>query len=513
MTENFYTCDGCGTIIKSENGVLSNKCPACNKLRLENANIQRKQVIIMSGFSPVPFAEEIQKDNKFIEDKYKRFWKYDKDNGIWEENADSFIKKTLRNNLFGDEQQKKKYVDEVVSYIKESNHNDNFKPNADPYLIAFKNKVFNLNSNQWEDFKPEYYLTNKIDIEIDENIKECPIIDKFFCESVGEEYKQILYDLASYNLFRALPYQKVFFIYGSASTGKSQYMNLLEKFLGEDNCCSFEPRDIEKDQYAGGQMLYKLSNIASDINYDALDSVNQIKKLTGTDTIKVRLMYKEPFNEKIYCKQIFSTNKLPEVKEKTNAWYRRIYPIEFNNTVSKEKRNPFLLKEMTTKEELQGFAYKCIESLKELKENNFIFTWDIDEDEMRIVYEELSNPILKFIKENTDECRGDSNYWIYQFEFKERLNNWMTNNHYPVMTSMQINNYMNEFYNQSNRANLKGNGQYRVWVGLKHQESSHNPTNLNHLNHFCPKIKKLYMGRGSLQTPLNRLRWLSEEKQ
>lgn len=480
---------------------------------IESKNEQRKQVVIMSKFSPVPFAEEIQKNNKFIEDKYKRFWRYEESEGIWKDNADSFIKTTLRNNLFGDEQQKRNYVEEVVAYIKDSNHNDNFKPNADPYLIAFKNKVFNLNINQWQDFMPEHYLTNKINIEIDENVKECPVIDNFFQESIGEEYKQILYDLASYSLFRELPYQKVFFVYGSAGTGKSQYMNLLEKFLGDDNCCSFEPRDIEKDPYAGGQMLYKLGNIASDINYDALDNVNQIKKLTGGDTIKVRLMYKEPFNEKIYCKQIFSTNKLPEVKEKTNAWYRRIYPIEFNNTVPKNKRNPFLLNDMTTTKELQGFAYKCIESLKRLKENKFIFTWDIDEDEMRIVYEELSNPILKFIKENTEESRGNSDYWVYQFEFKERLNNWLSSHHYPIMTSMQINTHMKEFYNNSNRPNLKGDGNYRVWVGLKLPESSHNPETLNHFNHFSPNKKKAIYIESISNTPLNRLNSLNEDSE
>ena len=271
--DNSYICEGCGTVIKSENGILSNKCSACNMQRVSNADLvnyehPKKQVIIMSKFSPVPFAEEITKDNKFIYDKHERFWRYNKAEGIWEDGAENLIRSILRTNLFGDEQQKRNYVQEVVSYIKESNYNENFKPNSDPFLIAFKNKEFNLREDVWEDFNPKHYLTNKLNIDIDEKFKDCPIIDKFFSESIGEEYKDILYDLPAYCLYKGMPYQKVFFIFGYAGTGKSQYMNLMEKFLGEENCCSFEPNDIQKDAYAGGQMLYKFANIASDINYD-----------------------------------------------------------------------------------------------------------------------------------------------------------------------------------------------------------------------------------------------------
>jgi len=185
---------------------------------------------------------------------------------------------------------------------------------------------------------------------------------------------------------------------------------------------------------------------------------------------------------------------MPEVKEKTNAWYRRIYPIEFNNIVPKENRNPFILNLMTSDIELKGFAYKCIQKLRELRDNKFIFTWDIDESKVKEVYEELSNPIIKFIKENSLDKKGDSSYWTYQFEFKERLNNWLSANHYPVMTSNQINDYMKDNYNNSNRTNLREDGVYRVWVGLKWNESS-NVSSLNHFNHFNHIKKKVYRGR------------------
>jgi len=472
----------------------------------------KEKIVVMSKFNPVPFGNEILKTNHLIYDKHKRFWRYDNDEGIWTSNAEQFIKTELRKNLFGDEQQKKSYVDEIIAYLKDSQFNEQFKPDNNPYLIAFKNKVFDLRDNQYKDFSPDFFITNKIPIEINEEHKECDVIDSFFKDCIGEKYKSILYDLVSYCLFREVPYQKLFFVYGPAGTGKSQYLNLLERFLGQDNYCSVEPQSIQKDPYAAAQMWLKSANIVSDINYNALDNINQVKKITGGDTMKIRQMYKDPFNEKIYAKQIYSTNKLPVVKEKTRAWYRRVYPIEFANIISKEKQDPFLLDKMTTKEQLSGLAYQCIERLKKLNTNRFIFTWDIDEVEVADMYEQLSNPILMFIKETCDEKKTDSGHWVYKYEFMERLNNWLSNNHFPKMTKAQVNEYMREHYNESNRTALEDvTKTYRVWVGVKWGNSSHNPDNLNHFNHFNQVYKKVLHIEKEVPNPCKSVKSVKQE--
>ena len=468
----------------------------------------KEKIVVMSKFNPVPFGQKLLEDNHLIYDKHKRFWRYDNVEGIWRNDAEQFIKTELRKNLFGDEQQKKSYVDEIIAYLKDSQYNENFQPDNNPYLIAFKNKVFDLRDSKLKPFSPEYFITNKIPIELDESITECPVIDKFFEDSVGEEHKDILYDLAAYCLFRQYPYQKLFFIYGPAGTGKSKYLDLLEKFLGQDNYCSVEPQAIQKDPYAAAQMWLKSANIVSDINYNALDNINQVKKITGGDTMKIRQMYRDPFNEKVYAKQIYSTNKLPVVKEKTRAWYRRVYPIEFANMVPKDKVDPFLLDKMTSKTELAGFAMKCIEKLKEMCLNNFVFTWDIDEVKVADMYEQLSNPILMFVKENCAECRGNSDYWVYQYELKERLNNWLSEKHFPKMTKSQINEYMNENYNNSNRPSFNGDKTYRVWVGVKW---GHESDSLNHFNHFNQVCKRVYVYRKSFQKPCNSVKMVKSE--
>lgn len=475
------------------------------KMNIGKVNEDKKKnpIVLMTKFSPVPFADEILNNINIVYDKNKILWRYDSKEGIWKPNAEQFLRTSIRKNLLGEEQQKKHYVDEIISHIKDITLDEDFEMDDDPFIIGFQNKVYDLREEKFKPFSPDFKITNKINIEINEDIKECPKIDNFFKDCVGEEYKPILYDLFAYCLFKRYPYPKLFFIYGPAKTGKSKFLELLEKFLGSDNYCSVEPQDIQKDVHATAQMQYKMANIVSDINYDSLDNINQVKKITGEDTIKIRNMYKEPYNARIYAKQIFSTNKLPIVKEKTNAWYRRVYTIEFSNIVDEKKIDRFLMQKLTTKEEIQGLIFKCLEHLKDLKKDNFTFTYDIDEQEMQKTYEELSNPILLFINQTCIKGNG----FIYQYEFKDRLKTWVKGNHFAPISNTEIKSYMKENFTESNRPSPDNMKTYRVWSGLKWKDLSQ----FNHFNHFNQVTKKVYIYRRCFQNPVKSVKMVKSK--
>ena len=111
-----------------------------------------------------------------------------------------------------------------------------------------------------------------------------------------------------------------------------------------------------------------------------------------------------------------------------------------------------------------------------------------------------------FINEN---CVVTRETFCYKWEFEERLNNWLKANHFPPQTKSQINQYMKEKYNESNRPCF--DKIYRVWVGIRWKTSKDGGL-LNHFNHFNDKIKKAYRWRGCSKTPLNPINPLSIEK-
>jgi len=159
---------------------------------------------------------------------------------------------------------------------------------------------------------------------------------------------------------------------------------------------------------------------------------------------------------------------------------------------------------------MKGLAFKCLEKLHELYKRNFVFSWDMDEDAMCEIYEELSNPILMFTREN---CTLDRNSFCFKWEFTERLNNWLKSNHFPIATKSEINKYMREIYGESNRPSFVGGKAYRVWTGLRWKEKGDDASDSisNHFNHFNQLKKKVYIKRGSLKTPVNRLKQLNDE--
>ena len=455
-------------------------------------NIEEK-IVVMSKFSPVPFAKKMLERETFIYDKNHTLWRYDKEEGIWGTGAEQFIRTNLRKELFGDEQQKKNYVEEIVSYLKDSTYDDKFEPDSNPFLIALKNRVYDIKNDIFLDYKPEFYITSKIPHDIKEDVKECKIIDKFFEDSVGEKHKAILYDLASYMMFRGYPYQKIFFVVGQGKTGKSQYLKLLEKLIGINNFCSVEPKNIQKDKHSMAQMWLKLANIVSDIDYNALENINLIKKLTGGDTVEIRKMYKDPFSATLYAKQIFSTNKLPVVNEKTSAWYRRVYLVEFSNVVSNEKEDKFILQKMTQEKEMQGFVFQCLKKLRQMYLDNFNFTYDIDVNKMAKMYEELSNPILSFMNQS---CSFNPKDYCVRWEFIDRFNVWLKNNNLPPESKSEVECFLKERYNEIRRMN-DGTEQYnRCWGGFSWLKTGDKTQQYTNSTTYTNKIKEVYIYRG-----------------
>ena len=152
--------------------------------------------------------------NKFHYDKNNYFWRYDKENGLWRHDAIQYIRNILRKEfLRAKPTQQKKVVEEIVSFIQDLSWNPNLEMKLPPHIIAFQNCLYDIEKQKKIDFSPEYLTTNKLPIELINEYKECPNIDKFIIESIGEEYKPILYELIAYCLHRGYPYQNIFFIF------------------------------------------------------------------------------------------------------------------------------------------------------------------------------------------------------------------------------------------------------------------------------------------------------------
>lgn len=473
-------------------------------------NEEPPKIVLMSKFSPVPYAKSLISEGQFIQDKYHRFWRFDSTAGIWKEDAEEYIRLRLRKELLGEEQQKMNYVQEVVKYILDTTYNPYFEATLAENLIPFNNCLFNIDTEEFIDYSPDYFTTNKLPIDIDPSLHpDCPIIDAFLEDCVTPKYKSILYELCAYCLLRTYPYQKLFFLIGDGSNGKSTFLELLRAFLGNDNVSSVSPHTLcSYDRpFAMGSLWNKYANISSDISYKALEEISKLKGITGEDTVEIERKYKESFSARLYAKLIFSTNQLPIVHDKSFAWYRRLYLIKFPNRFDGSSKDADLKRKLCSPTQLSGLAWQCIKRLKEMKKRQYEFTFDTDTEKVAELYESLSEPLSKFMKENTEE---DSEGVIWKFELEERFNLWLKENKLPLWGKTKLGVEMSRLGLQQSKRNypLSGNPpkQYWAWVGIKW---------LSHSNYsnYSSTLQTISIYRETVGNSMEYLEYLESKKE
>jgi P4 family phage/plasmid primase-like protien len=331
-----------------------------------------------------------------------------------------------------------------------------------PTWIQFKNTIVDIETGKEFRAMPDWFITNPIPYKLNENrYMLTPIMDRIFEEWVGKENVQKLYEIIAYSLLPDYPIHRIFCFIGSGMNGKSKYLELLRKFIGTKNCCTTELDTLLTSRFEVSRLYKKLVCQMGETNFNEMKNTSTLKKLSGGDLIGYEFKGKDPFEDKNYAKIIISTNNLPTTTDKTIGFYRRWMIIDFPNQFSEAKD---IISEIP-EEEYECLAVKCIYILNDLlKERKFTNEGDI---EKRIKdYEDRSNPLGKFIKENTIEDLGG---FIFKWEFEKRLNDFCKENKFREMSEISIGKKMKDLgFVQSERQTIF-NGEtkrWRAWIGI-----------------------------------------------
>jgi len=468
---------GC-SILKGESSEITVAVPACpgdcqlvRKLKEEKEG-KGHRIITLSKFYPEPFAKEILSRFDFWYEGEKRdFWYYDQEEGIWKPDAKDFIKDILYKENMLDPSIKKKYqVGEIVDYIKHvSRRKGRPLPEPSPFLIPFKNGVYDLKNDLFRSFRKEDYFTFKLPWNYKEGA-QCPLIDRVFHSLLPEDRVIDLYELVAYCLWRGYPYQKFFILYGRGSNGKGLYTRILTAFLGKENTSSVSLEELQKGGFHTASLYKKLANIAGEVSYEDLKHTRLLKQLTGEDLIYADRKNKDGIHFYNYAKLIFLTNQIPITRDTTYGFYRRVFLMKFPYQFSEKdgEELEFRLITFPQKEEYEGLAYKSIQVLKKLLKRNFRFTNNPDPEKTRRIYERLSNPVAQFIEEF---CERDPEGFIWKFEFAERLNEWLDKKGFTKLDSRVIGKRMKALgYEYTDKRVPGTDKKYKAWIGIQWKE-------------------------------------------
>ena len=299
--------------------------------------------------------------------------------------------------------------------------------------VQFKNKIYDIKTGENFEVSPEYFITNPLPWNVGES-EETPIIDKLFCDWVGEKNKQILYEILAYSISLDKFLQRLFALVGGGSNGKGTYIKLLFKFLGKDNYLSSELKSLSENRFEVASLYRKLLCVMGEVSYSDLRNTNIIKKIAGEDLLRFEFKGKNAFSDENTATCICLTNSLPTTPDKTIGFYRKWLIVDFPTEF--KELNKDLIEEIP-EIEFNNLAKKCLRILKELYEIKK-FTNEGDFEERAKRYEERSNPVMRFVEERCEEEAGETLQFIPLRIFINKCNEYLKNKHHRILNARQI---------------------------------------------------------------------------
>lgn len=313
-------------------------------------------------------------------------------NGIYAPTGDSHIKAWLQKTI--QELRNRNFDGEVTAHIYNTTLQIDQPPQPPPNLICVKNGLLNLETLQLEPHTPHHYFFNQIPINYDPTAN-CPKFKKFLTEIVNPPYEQTLQEIAGYCLWRSYPAAKGFMLYGEGNNGKSTYVKIIEKMLGEENIAHIPLHKLNRDRFSTAQLHNRLANTFTEISDAEINDLSVFKAATGGDTLYGEFKFKNQFPFTNHAKQIFSANKIPRIETNNDnlATWRRWLLIPFEQDFT-GRENKNLLSELC--EEMEGIFVWALEGLRRLQSNNWQFSGDEGAEKTRNIYLEQSDSIGSF---------------------------------------------------------------------------------------------------------------------
>jgi len=332
-------------------------------------------------------------------------------------------------------------------------------------LVQFKNTLVDIGNGKMWRARPHSFVTNPIPWELHpEKYYQTPTMDRIFEEWVGKEKVQLLYEILAYCLLPSYPIHRIFCFIGAGMNGKSCFLNLLRKFIGNDNCCSTELDTLLNSRFEVTRLHKKLVCQMGETNFNEMTKTSILKKLSGGDLIGFEYKNKDPFEEINYAKIIIATNNLPATTDKTIGFYRRWVIIDFPNQFSEKKD----ILSTIPDEEFNALAVKCTLILKDiLTERKFTNEGGILDRMQK--YEDHSNPLDKFSREFVKESPGD---YITVSDFNKKFKEWCREHRHREISEQSVGISLKKSGFEQERKYMdwlfdgKG-GQMRVWINVK----------------------------------------------
>jgi P4 family phage/plasmid primase-like protien len=240
------------------------------------------------------------------------------------------------------------YKNNVMKEAMEVFYNRKFKSklNQNPYLIAFKNGVYDLKNNIFRQGLAEDYISKNIPIDYQEYNESDEAVQNVieFLQKIFPDKSIRTYFLDTYSdiFVGGNPQKKVYLWTGDGDNGKSITQTFFEKMLGE-LAIKFNTQYFTGKKTSTGSANPELARAAPPVRHVTMEepdadeqlNIGELKKLSGGDSYWARDLFEKGKNTREVFPQFtltFICNELPKLKYSDRATWNRLRVIPFETT-------------------------------------------------------------------------------------------------------------------------------------------------------------------------------------
>jgi len=235
------------------------------------------------------------------------------------------------------------------------------------HLIQFTNGIYDLKKLEFYPGRPELMISQCVGYDFEESATSprwIKFIDEIFDGNAN--LKNFVQKAIGYTITGETKEQCFFILEGSGSNGKSVFLSIGRKLLGDyaydAPFTTFEKKygNTQSNDIARLHSVRLVTSSENDMN--KVFDEGRLKAITGEDSVTARLLYKEATTYQPQFKLWLAVNNLPNVADNTYGYWRRVKVILFRAQFEGKSVDKELTATLNT--EIRGIMKWAIEGYK-----------------------------------------------------------------------------------------------------------------------------------------------------
>lgn len=227
--------------------------------------------------------------------------------------------------------------------------------------LNLENGVLNIKKRVLVPHKKSFNFNYITPIKYDEDAK-CPNFMQYldFVFEGDQELINVTSEIFGYCLLGGDPFlHKSFVLLGDGRNGKSTWLHVLRKLLGDDNCSSVSMGLLNKP-FSAVRLDGKLANITGELPTGKLDS-EIFKSAVGGEHITASHKGKDEYGLQVQARFLFACNDMPRFGDTTTGMWEKLFIIPFNRLIKDEERDKGIYARLES--ELSGILNYSLDGL------------------------------------------------------------------------------------------------------------------------------------------------------